>query len=871
MASVSGVVLSIAKLGADQARYYLEQAGERVDVADSIAAGLEDYYTDPTEARGEWVGVGTARLGLRQAVEPEHLRHLLNGLDPLAGCSLRQDGRRVSVAAFDVTFSAPKSVSVLFGTGSPEMRRAVRASHDAAVREALTYLEHHAAAVRRGAGGAAVEEADGFVAATFRHRASRAGDPQLHTHTVIANVARGPDGVWSALDGRRIYAHAPAASRVYQAVLRAEITRTLGLEWSPVRRGIAEIQGVPEHVRQAFSRRRAEIVAALEARGTSGNRAAEAAALATRSSKDRSTGSRELQDEWRVRAQALGWSAEGVPSRLQQVGARTVDEVIAGAAERLIGGDVLTAKRSTFTRRDVVIALCDDLPAGTAVGVRRIESGVDQVLGSAEIVSIADAGEREIFRRRDGRVLTVGTDDRRYTTASLLAVEQQLMAAVDTGRMAGRGCASGSAVVAQLGARPTLSDEQRAMVRNLTTRGDAIAVVAGRAGTGKTFALAAAHQAWREAGHPVIGAAVARRAARELEHGAGIPSTSVASLLATLNRGRPFPTGAVLVIDEAGMLGTRDTAALARHVERAAGKLVLVGDDRQLPELDAGGAFRGLVRRGHAIELTDNRRQAEPWERVAVEALRDGRAESALEAYQRHGRVHVAASPEATREQLVTDWLAATGSDAVMIAARRSDVDDLNFRARAHLRRDGRLADEEIRIGHRSFAVGDRVVVRRNALELGLVNGERAIVVDVDLARGRLTLDCATNRVTVGASFLRPGPSTGEPALVHGYAVTCHVAQGATVDRAFVLADSGLCQEWGYTALTRGREANHLYVSQDLAFERDEYGPRGQQDVAAHPIDRLALALTRSEAQPLALESGGFEPRDRETARGLGR
>ena len=222
------------------------------------------------------------------------------------GRELRSSSSRASVAGFDLTFSAPKSVSVLFGIGELELQERVRAAHDIAVLQAVGYLERNAAAVRRGHGGVIVEQAPGLVAAAFRHRTSRAGDPQLHTHVLVANLGRGLDGRWSALDGRRLYAHARTASFVYQAVLRGELTRTLGVEWSPVRKGIAEVVGVPRAVMKAFSRRRAEIDAALEARGTSGARAAEAAALATRAVKSK-VDAGELVDEWRVRAAELGF------------------------------------------------------------------------------------------------------------------------------------------------------------------------------------------------------------------------------------------------------------------------------------------------------------------------------------------------------------------------------------------------------------------------------------------------------------------------------------------------------------------------------------------------------------------------------------
>src|SRR5215218_2235492 len=253
-------MLSIGKLAAGQAKYYLDQAEVRVDVVDSVAGGVEDYYLGAPEARGQWLGSAGSELGLcGGAVAGDDLRAVLAGLDPRDGARLRRAASPVRVSGFDLTFSAPKSVSVLFGVGGDELRGRVRAAHDRAVREALGYLERSAAAVRRGAGGAVVEEASGLVAAGFRHRTSRAGDPQLHTHLLVANLGRGSDGRWSAPDGRRLYAHARPASFIYQAVLRAELTRTAGVEWTPVRGGIAEALGVPRAIREAFSRRRAEI------------------------------------------------------------------------------------------------------------------------------------------------------------------------------------------------------------------------------------------------------------------------------------------------------------------------------------------------------------------------------------------------------------------------------------------------------------------------------------------------------------------------------------------------------------------------------------------------------------------------------------
>ena len=203
---------------------------------------------------------------------------------------------------------------------------------------------------------------------------------------------------------------------------------------------------------------------------------------------------------------------------------------------------------------------------------------------------------------------------------SCLALEQRLVDRAIESRGADAGVTSSAAVTEAVAARPTLSGEQRVMVERLCLGGDGVAVVVGKAGTGKTFALGAAREAWQAAGHPVLGVAVARRAARELQDDAGIATTSVAALLGALRTDRQsaLPERCVLVVDEAGMLATRQLSELVDSVAAVEGKLVLVGDHRQLPELEAGGAFRGLVHRGLAVELTENHRQVHAWERACA-------------------------------------------------------------------------------------------------------------------------------------------------------------------------------------------------------------------------------------------------------------
>ena len=853
-------MLSIGKLAAGQAKYYLDQAEARVDVAQSVGDGIEDYYVTPRETRGQWIGAAARELGLSGHVASEALRNVLAGLDPRDGGPLRRSSSPTRVAGFDLTFSAPKSVSVLFGLGDPQLRDLVRKAHDVAALEAIRYLEGSTAAVRRGHAGAIVEEASGFVAAAFRHRTSRAGDPQLHTHVLIANLGRGIDGRWSALDGRRLYAEARTASFLYQAVLRSELTRTVGIEWTMVRRGIAEVAGVPRTVTRAFSRRKAEIDAALAERGTSGARAAEAAALATRRAKDPHVVAEALTREWRARGEALGFGEREFGLVVGRSRRRTVLETRdwQAAMDHLAGSDGLTRRAATFPRGEVLQALCEALPRGSHVDTQELERACDQFLATRAVALIPDGETRvagEAFRRRDGRVLPAGAVRLRYSTPEHLALERELVDRALAAVGSGAGMADAAVVEAVVAARPTLSSGQRRVIETLCLGGDGVAVVAGKAGAGKTFALGAAREAWQEAGYPVLGVAVARRAANELTEGAGIQSTSVAALVNDLQGGSRLPDRCVLVVDEAGMLATRQLAELLGHVQQSQGKLVLVGDHRQLPEIGAGGSFLGLVRRGLAVELGENVRQVNGWEREALDHLRSGGADSALELYLRHGALAIEPSERATRDRLVGEWLAsAPGEDAVMIAQRRADVADLNERARERLREAGELGGVELELPGGAFAAGDVVVIKRNDLRLGVANGQRGRVTGVDPAARALSVKVGDAHLRLDRAFLDDVTRSGDPTLLHGYAITGHVAQGATVDRAFVLAGQGISREWAYVALSRARLANRLYLSADAEAERVEFAPSEQR--CREPLERLAAALRTSSAQVLAIDSG---------------
>ena len=797
-------MLSLGKIaaGPNAARYYVDQ----------VARDRGDYYAGEGEAPGTWTGSGARSLGLGGEVDHGRFAELLKG------AGLRRPPKEGAVAGFDLTFRAPKSVSVLWAVASPDVADGFRAGHDAAVGEALRYLEREACRARRGATGVVQVRGGGFVAAAFVHRASRAGDPLLHTHVVVGNLTHGPDGRWTALDARHLYRHAKTAGYLYQAVLRRELTERLGIAWQPVQRGAADVQGVPRDVIERFSQRRAEIVQHMVEHGGRSAAAAQVAALETRRAKQGVPTDR-LRELWRSRAAEHGLDRDRVLTLFGRV---------APAARSLVAVDVeqLTAEASIFGRPELLQALAAAQPAGARI---------------AELEGLADATllDPAVVRLTEGQV-QAGLSEQRFTTRDMLAAESSLIEAALARRNSRVGVTSMRTLEGTLGEHGSLSPEQRELVRALCRRGDGVAVVRAPAGTGKTFALDAARQAWQREGIEVLGCALSARAARDLYDQTAIATTTIAAVCHGFEEGRELPRRSVLIVDEAGMVGTRALAELAAAAGRARAKLVLVGDDRQLPEIEAGGAFRALAQRLDALELREVRRQREPWDGEALDELRCGQVERWARAYRNAGRITVARSAVEARTALVNDWARADG-DKLMIAARRSDVRDLNDRARQLLRARGELAPDAIEIGGRGFAVRDQVIVTRNDPQLEVINGQRATISAIDADRETVALATGDREIALDAAYLRAGH------LDHGYAITAHRAQGATVDRAFVLGSDELYREWGYTALSRHRDEARFYIARgDLGLDRDQ-APARDPVVAG-----IARILGRSRAKELA-------------------
>jgi ATP-dependent exoDNAse (exonuclease V) alpha subunit len=390
-------------------------------------------------------------------------------------------------------------------------------------------------------------------------------------------------------------------------------------------------------------------------------------------------------------------------------------------------------------------------------------------------------------------------EERRWSTPDLLAVEQRLVTAA-TGRTGERAAVvSHQAVRDALAAHPTAGTDQQAMVRDLCQGGQGVALVVGRAGTGKTFALGVARHAWQLDGYRLLACAPTGIATVSLQ-GEGFEDVATCDrLLADLDRGREeLDARTVLVVDEAGMLGSRKLTRLLEHAQQAQAKVVLVGDDRQLAAVDAGGGFRALRLRLGASELVENRRQQQAWEREALELVRSGLMEEAVAAYRAHDRVVAADSKPAATLALLQDWWTAwqqadhdPTQGVIVLAARRAEVDRLNTACQELLAAHGHLGGERLQVEDRQLGVGDRVVCGHNAIaELGVANGSRGTITALDCQARTLTLslDGADGQeITLARSYL-DGRGRGERnrRVDLAYATTGHRTQGLTRGRALV-------------------------------------------------------------------------------------
>nr|WP_221220240.1 MobF family relaxase [Mycolicibacterium sp. BK634] len=816
--------MTVSKLKRWSINYYIDTAAIVSRASADLQranGGLGEYYSEHETRTPVWLCAGdfhaAAQLvGLTdiqraggEADAAVVARWLDDGVAP-NGARGRAFGER-GVHGFDLTFAAPKSVSLVRALrGDDVAQKAIAAAHTAALAEAMEYLADHAGYTRVHnpvTGDKDLVRLPGLVAVAYQHETSRCGDPHLHTHVIVPNRQARADGMLVSLDGTSLYHEARAAGVIYQATLRRELHQSLAILWAPVdpATGMTEIAGIRRDDIRAWSRRSSQLRkwAAHNLVSVDGPLSAAqlaAAQKATRPAKPEELAWSQLQQQWRADARGLGLNRAAVQearaARRAAAPAALNHWRLAAAAEKI--------DKAVFTRADLVEIIGAQLPVEGEQSPRAaVEAAVDAL--GMRLSAPRAAHQREGHER--------------FTLARILAEEAAVLDLVD---------AQNPRAMLRVQDDDTagLSPDQKTAVENIGNSPWLVQPLSAPAGAGKTTSLRAlagpVHR--RFGGRVLVLAPTGQAVDVAMREGAGDDGMTIAKALHSL-RGNTLKLepATLVVVDEAGMVGTDELRLLLTATTQAGVKTVLVGDAQQLAPVKArGGMFAQLCTDlPWTQQLSEVWRMTDPDERTASLALRDSEptaVRDAVEWYRQHDRLHC--GDEIT---MAADALAAytadtaLGRDALLVSDTTEMVDALNQRIH-HERINPNAATVTLARGQK-VAVGDVIISRRNdptidihdpyrrAEPASVRNGNRWRVAVVDTANNVIGCERLDDkaRVLFNHDYLREHVSLG-------YAVTVHSAQGATADTSIAVLRGDTSRNLLYVAMTRGRIANHAYI-----------------------------------------------------------
>lgn len=834
-------MLSIGAIAKGQAKYYLNLA-------------QEDYYLSGGEPPGWWWGKAAACLKLQGTVLAPDLNAVFKG--KLHGKALVQNaGHSTRRPGFDLTFSAPKSVSVLWAVAPDDMRQAIIQAHRAAVEEALSYVQDEAAFTRSGKAGEILHKAD-ILVALFEHGTSRALDPHLHTHALLVNIALAEDLIPRALVHTPIYEHAMVAGALYRCALARELQSSLHLKIE--RDGSSfKITGVSQAFCDEMSKRRAEIVAAAGEAGLETARQMQKATLDTRQAKVTVPSRQSLHENWKKDGLAFNFSeAQARDLPRQQPSATPQSEAFDKAMKRAVTS--LTSERSHFAGMDLLRAVATESQGN---GMRP-----DEILEKVKIAIQTDPQFR-LLGMEDS------PQERVITTEETWSRETQLLAAAKALHLMRPHTASSMAwstpMIENTIYEHRLSAEQAQAVRHLVYRDHGkLRVLEGLAGTGKSSAFRVAREIWEKRRMEPFGVALSGKAALELKKNSGMNTMTFAKLEAmykpswrrTLAHeakmlGRAFAGKGrydnkppkltprhVIVVDEASMLDTRQMTWLLKKAQSVRATVVLAGDRLQLQAIGQGGAFSLLADRFGKAQLNDILRQKDPEYRQAVFDLANGESRKALTYFHKQGQLHIEKSPDATLLKLVEDWKARElphdmGQSLIFTSTREqaAAANLLCQKARldaGHLRR---LASIQHR-GER-FYINDRVLFTAPNHKRGVVNGQIGVVEAVNPFTHSI-------KVRMDQEQVIDLPLRRKTGIALGYAVTTHKGQGSTVDRGYVLAGGAMMyKQIAYVQASRARLRTDIYLTGDADYmghrEFARKMDRSREKTTAHTFAKM--------------------------------
>ena len=783
--------MSMHKLVAGDGYAYLTRQVAAGDAGLEPGASLTAYYEATGNPPGRWCGAGLAGLGHEPAhriragdgVSEEAMAALFrDGRDPVTGESLGRAYQGTgAVVGFDLTFTAMKSVSVLWGLADDATRTTVYAAHRAALDQALGFVERTVVRTRVGQAGCRQVRTRGMIAAAFDHWDTRAGDPNLHTHVVLANKVQGPDGLWRSLDGTTIHAAVVTVSELYDTLLADELARRLPIAFSrrdrgPRRNAAFELDGLGDDLLAHFSARSeqihcAEVDWATKFQVDHGRAPTRVETTKARQHLARATRPakvvrplRDLRTDWANRACALTGlepvdlaaralaGTYGRPLHAHDVGPDVRDAIIVQML------DEVSTRRSVWTTWNLgAAALRASKPLRMASPTQRLRLLNDLTVGAAAACVHLDDG-RDPERRRVGESL--------FTSTELLAAEKVLIdAAADEVHLPHQIDDARSYHVRLRHLLDPLADDQRAAAEAILASRHLLDALVGPAGSGKTTMLAALATVWQANCGSVLGLASSATAAHTLAEALGVPCQTTAKWLyesvgpgadaraetyaravraeadnsdyVTIRDAREarwracaeqddwrLAPGQLVIVDEASLADTCTLATLVEQARAADAKVLLVGDHLQRGSVDAGGAFAMLARRGPTAELTSLWRFSHPWEARASLELRRAHPE-ALDTYEAHG-AFAGGTTEEMLDAALTAWTDARdhGEVAVLHAADNRTVRDLNNAARTAGIIAGTIASEGVALHDGLTAgIGDRIVTRHNYRRLHTTDG----------------------------------------------------------------------------------------------------------------------------------------------------
>jgi conjugative relaxase-like TrwC/TraI family protein len=869
-----------------------EPARFRVEAARRIAA-----FNEQAGLPADWPISPTERARIRTAVArelfaAEHGRPPVDARELAGTIAKHSRPAAQTVAGFDLTFSPVKSVSTLWAVADPQVAAQIEEAHRAAVHDALRFLEQHALFTREGPQGIRQVNVRGLMAAAFTHRDSRAGDPDLHTHVAVANKVQTFGGRWLSIDGRVLFKATVAASETYNTALEHHLRHRLGVRFAdrsdtdPRKAPVREIVGVHPALNQRWSTRRLLIKdrqgeLASRFRDDHGRpptpvealQLAQQATLETREAKHEPRTLAEQRAAWHTQAAETLGGPDAVQNMINHAlnpccaasPAVDADWVAATAAKVLAA---VEERRSTWQSWHVRAEAQRHVRAADIAADKvdqLVELLVAEVLQtrSLSLARPADGiSEPAVLCRADGSSVYTIAGSEWFTSARILAAEQRLVAAA--GRTDGRVLDAGTVELALLESAANgnaLDAGQVALVHAMCTSGARLQLAIAPAGAGKTTAMHTLVQAWTDSGGHVIGLAPSAAAAAQLRDHTGAPADTLAKLTWSIHHGdlpewaQRIGRSTLVIIDEAGMADTVSLDAAVQFVIGRGGSVRLVGDDQQLAAIGAGGALRDIEITHGAVRLTELHRFSDPAEAAATLALRDGRPE-ALGFYLDRQRVHVG-DPTTTLDAVFNAWQAdrSRGLDAIMLAPTRELVRALNQRARDH-RLASSAPGQQVELADGNAAsVGDLIITRRNDRKLRVAatdwvkNGDRWTILNLTRTGGLRVRHARNGRtVTLPASYV-------STATELGYATTVHTAQGVTADTMHGVVTGEESRQQLYTMITRGRTANHLYVSvvgdgdPHAVIQPDSLHPRTATELLEQILARDASPLSATTLQ----------------------